>query len=1300
MPGGQGGFSVKKLSAPALAASAALGLDGIKRESKLAFACEVSIETDDGEQTAWALIDSGAEKTFVSQNWVKQHLPHANAGPSKPVIAMDGHTVYSYGSHELDSELRDSRGIVRSHVLSCEAVKMTGYDLIIGFDWLEAVNPEIDWKTRAWYYRPSSEKIEKITAAAFMQEILCGALTLAVYPHLIAKGKPIPLFAAVQGAEKALPIQYLDWADVFDPVNAGKLPESNEYDHAIDTEAGKQIPHKPIYPLSEKELAVLRDYIKECLEKGWIRPSQSPAGAPILFVPKKDGGLRLCVDYRGLNALTLKNRYPLPLIGETMDRLSGAKIFTQLDLKDAYHRIRIRKGDEWKTAFRTRYGHFEYTVMPFGLANAPATFQSYINRAMSDLLDVCCVVYLDDILIYSQTEEQHVRDVRKVLDRLRAYKLYAKMSKCAFHTKLVAFLGFLITPEGVSMEPERIRTILEWPEPQCLYDVQQFIGFGNFYRRFIENYSRVAAPLSELTKGAPKKKGANHQKNGFVFPPEARAAFEELKKRFSSAPVLVHFDPAKPIRIEPDASGFAVAAIATQPDNEGRWHPIAFWSRKMIGAETRYETHDSELLAIVESFKHWRHYLEGSKFPVLVLSDHANLRYFMTTKELTRRQARWAERLAAFDFVIEHRPGTLNPADAPSRRPDYAPKEGEFMENSLLPTLQEKLRKSLGDDEEAVRRAHSALVQGYAAMPTPKSCISTMVGNMTLTPKSDCPHSVAEDCDDAACDAHDMSIVDEWCAAGDTGILDPLVPRLMAAQASQGETAYTLVLKNSMVELLRMTQDRDPTSQDIRTKIEEEGIGGKKLSNTPWGLTPDGLLRFSDRVYVPKETAILHEIMKTHHDDPQGGHYAGKRTLDAIRRKFYWHGIAKDVREYVRNCVSCQRNSVRRHKPYGLLQPLPVPERPGEWLSMDFITGMPPSRWNGKVYDAVLVLVDMFTKYTLYLPCTKEIDAPEFAELLYERMIPIFGMPENLVSDRGSLFTSQFWSSFCYFLAVKRRLSTAFHPQTDGQTERQNQVLEYFLRSYVNWEQDDWARWLPIAAFTYNTTTHSATGKSPCEALMGYNPSIQDSVKEYPQEYHADAAQRVQEIQEMRSFMKERLAKAKESMKHHADKNRIDKSFKVGDWVYLKSKNVETGRPSNKLDHKMLGPFQILEKIGTQAYKLRLTPRFRLLHPTHHVSALELHYGDAPTEDGAPGPIEIDDHVEYEIERILSHRGEKTKSYLVKWRGYDDVEATWEPQSAVEDTQALDEYESRLATAAKTPKKTRIAKTLAKRKKT
>jgi hypothetical protein len=418
-------------------------------------------------------------------------------------------------------------------------------------------------------------------------------------------------------------------------------------------------------------LEVLKAYLEESLAKGFIRQSTSPAGAPILFVPKKDGTLRLCVDYRGLNAVTVKNRYPLPLIGEIMDRVNGATVFSKIDLKDAYHKIRIQEGDEWKTAFRTRYGHFEYLVMPFGLTNAPATFQAYINQALRGLVDSCCIVYLDDILIFSRSKEEHAIHLQQICQRLREFELYGNPKKCEFYKEQMEFLGFIINKDGIQMDPQRIRTIQEWKEspPQTYRDVQVFLGFCNFYRRFIRQYANHSRPLSQLLKGSK-----NGRKSGDLkkeWGPEQQQAFLTLLDAFTEAPILRHYDPARQSKIETDASDVALGAIYSQLFEDDKWHPIAFHSRQFKGAEVNYSTPDKEMYSIVEAFKHWRHYLEGSNHPIEVWTDHQNLQGFMKQPRLNGRQARWCFSLMPYDFTIRYRPGSTNPADGPSRRPDY-----------------------------------------------------------------------------------------------------------------------------------------------------------------------------------------------------------------------------------------------------------------------------------------------------------------------------------------------------------------------------------------------------------------------------------------------------------------------------------------------------------------------------------------------------------------------------------------------------------------------------------------------------
>lgn len=299
-----------------------------------------------------------------------------------------------------------------------------------------------------------------------------------------------------------IPKEYRDLAQAFSD-GEHTLPAHSPHDLGIDTKDNKVPAIGPLYSLSEAEQQVVQKYVKDMMAKGLIRPSKSPCGAPILFARKKDGSLRLCVDYRKLNDLTIKNVYPLPLIDEMLDRLGSAKFFTLLDLKDAYWLVRIREGDEWKTAFRTCYGLFEYLIMPFGLSNAPSNFQAHVNRCFNDMIDQFLQVYMDDFLVYSKTFEEHVQHVRKVLQQVIDSNMKVLLKKCIFHTNKVQFLGYEVSTTGVNMLPDRVKCINEWKEPTDVKSLQSFLGFCNFYRSFIPRYSEIAAPLTNLTQKKP-----------------------------------------------------------------------------------------------------------------------------------------------------------------------------------------------------------------------------------------------------------------------------------------------------------------------------------------------------------------------------------------------------------------------------------------------------------------------------------------------------------------------------------------------------------------------------------------------------------------------------------------------------------------------------------------------------------------------------------------------------------------------------------------------------------------------------
>ena len=627
-----------------------------------------------------ALIDGGSQLNLISAMVAKEQSLQVDPLPQLLAEGVNGSSIPVYGTTTAMTTITDSRGREQTQELPFVVTDLRRYKMYLGLPWIDMCQPKINYATRRMLFKGT-----KASEGAKFQKV---AIEDAKEFDRTMRDPRADVYACIVGFVGQigrehpmvvdLPPQYSEYADVASEDDSKELAGHSSNDLPINLVDGAMPPYQPLYGLSEAELVILRKYLADFMARGWIRRSKSPAGAPILFAKKKDGSLRLCVDFRDLNKITVKNRHPLPLISESLERLSQAKIYTKLDIRDAYHRIRIREGDEWKTAFRTRYGHFEYTVMPFGLTNAPAQFQAYINEALAGLVDVTCIVYLDDILIFSNTEDEHTAHVKEVLERLRNFKLYIKLSKCEWHTRSTEYLGYVVSPEGVSIDPERVKTIQDWPLPTTVRDIRVFVGFMNYYRRFIQGFSRIVLPLTSLTKKEPgQAKGGpamrREESKRLEIPEEAKRAFLQLKNAFLDVPILAHFQRGKPTRIEVDASGGAISGILSQngaeSHQEDHWRPLDFYSCKLVQAEYNYDTHDQELLAIVKSLKHWRHYLQGIHFEIL--TDHKNLKWFMETKVLNHRQVRSYLVLSQYDFTLTHRPGITNPADGPSRRPDY-----------------------------------------------------------------------------------------------------------------------------------------------------------------------------------------------------------------------------------------------------------------------------------------------------------------------------------------------------------------------------------------------------------------------------------------------------------------------------------------------------------------------------------------------------------------------------------------------------------------------------------------------------
>ena len=957
-----------------------------------------------------------------------------------------------------------------------------------------------------------------------------------------------------QVLERKVPKEYHDYADVFSEGEAKVLPPHRSYDHKIDTVDNEDPPFGKIYNMSTNELEALKSYIDEMLAKGFIRSSNSPAGAPVLFVKKKNGTLRLCVDYRALNKITIKNRYPLPLAGDLMDRLSSAKVYTKIDLRVGYNNVRIAEGHEWKTAFRTRYGSYEYLVMPFGLTNAPATFQSFMNDIFHSLLDVCVIVYLDDILIYSDNLEDHRIHVRKVLDILRKHNLHARPEKSSFHEDSIEYLGVIISPKGVAMDKGKVDVILAWPAPRNVKELQSFLGFANFYRRFIDNYSGIVKPLTSLLK----------KEVVFEWSEACENSFQVLKTAFTQAPVLRHYDSEDPIVLECDASDYAIAGIISQYDREGELRPIAFYGRTMIPAELNYDIYDKELLAIVESFRLWRQYLEGAKYTIQVFTDHNNLQYFTTTKQLSRRQARWSERLANFDFIITYRPGRLGAKpDAITRRPDVYPKK-EFQNdvnsiNKRILIPPEQLRAVVQvNDSKLLKRVHKAIKR--------------------------------------------------------LGL--------------------------------------DAEGQRYAELLEK---GNKEFSKYK-----DLIIR-NGRVYVPNLGSLRMQFLQSRHDHKLVGHPGIRKTKEILMRDVYWKGITRDVEDFVKACQTCRRAKSVRQSPYGYLKTLPIPERKWTHISMDHIDQLPNS--NG--YNAVLVVVDRLTKEGIFIPAKTTDTQDDLVKQYIQHVFSKHGAPLDIVSDKGSKFAAEFWGQVCKALGIHTSLSTAYHPESDGQTERVNQVLEQYLRCFVNYLQYDWYDLLPLAEFTYNNTPHDSTGVTPFFANKGYHPVLNWEFSKIP---NAKVLEVAQDWDSLNKYLREHLKVAMERATYFANQNRRPTpNWNVGDKVYLNTKNIKTKRPTKKFDWKNYGPFTIIEKVKSHAYKLEL-PDTMDIHNVFHVNLLSKEHPDRYPDrtPPPPAPFIVDGEEEFPVEAILDIRKTRRSAvkhpkyeYLVKYEGIDEAE--WTP---------------------------------------
>ncbi|KAF8684327.1 hypothetical protein RHS04_01435 [Rhizoctonia solani] len=988
---------------------------------------------------------------------------------------------------------------------------------ILGLKWLDAHNPEIDWnhQTLSFPHAPPEH-----VAIAEEEE-------------------------ADQNPLDGVPSKYRQYAKVFGEEEFNKLPPHRHYNIGIElTEEGPL--NSPLYSMTDAKSATLKDWLRDELKAGKIRPSKSSISSPVMFVPKKDGSRRLVVDYRCLNNQTKKNVYPLPRPDDLMAQLRGAKVFTKLDLRWGYNNVRVKKGNKWKTTFRTKYGLYKSLVMTFGLTNTPASFQHFMNDLFKDLLDVCVIIYLDDILIYLKDDVTHTQHVHEVLRRLMENQLFCKASKCTFHVTLVEYLGIIVSDKGFSLDKLKIQAVQEWPTPTKVKEVQSFLGFANFLRQFVANFSHMARPLHNLVKkDTPWKWDTKEQE-----------AFQGLKNAITNALVLCHADPSKPYFLETDASSAALGSILSQRQEDGRLHPLGFLSESFKGAEQNYNTHDKELLAIIRSFEYWRIFLEGTLHPVTVFTDHRNLEYWKESRTFNRCHARWHLLLAGYNFQIVYCPGKQSgKPDALSQQSDHA---------DIPPANQTML-------------------------PDP------VFANVALV------------------------------------IPEKELQRQIEASLDQDE---------SLEEILQFLQSESKAPPSIKKAFKDYKMEA-------------GLLFYQGRIVVPDVGTLRTDLLHIFHDSPLAGHPGRQQTLELVSRNYYWPGIRADTYWHVDSCETCQQ--IRKPK-YASIppQPLELPSRPWQHVSYDMIVDLPKDGND----DSILVIIDSFTKYGIFVKCSKKLKAPKLAELFLEHVWKRHGMPEKTISDRGRVFNNKFLQALYKQLGIDPHFSSAYHPQSNRQTEQVNPSIEHFLRAYSGINQRDWTRWLPMAEFAYNNAVHSSTGKTPFKALYGWEPSL--TLSNLPTDV-PEADKLAQTMENQWREVEAALQQSKARM--IAGEEGSPTTFEIGEEVWLDAKNINLKTLSPKLSEQRLGPFRVSEKISDRAYRLEL-PQTMRIHNVFYVGLLsKVKKDDKRAFKNCPPPVTVDGEEEYEVEGITDMEERNGKWFFrVKWKGYGPEENTWEPQ--------------------------------------
>lgn len=937
--------------------------------------------------------------------------------------------------------------------------------------------------------------------------------------------------------------------------------------HKIPTTTDVPV-HVRQYRLPMAQRQEINKKIDKMLGDGIIRPSSSPWNSPTLLVSKKSESgepkWRLVIDYRKLNSITVKESFPLPNITDILDQLGNASYFSTLDLASGYHQLLMDDEDREKTAFSTDSNHYEWNRLPMGLVGASMTFQRLMNNILRGLIGRDCFVYLDDIVIYGRDLSDHNNKLRRVLETLRKYNLKLQTEKCKLLQKSVVYLGHLITAEGIKPDPAKTSCVTGFPVPKNPKNIKSFLGLVGYYRRFIKNFAGLAKPLTSLLKKGRK----------FIWDAECQEAFDLFKEKLTSPPLLQYPDFNREFILTTDASTFAIGAILSQGP-VGRDRPIAFASKTLLDAETRYTTTEQEMLAIVWGISQFRPYLWGRKFKII--TDHQPLVWIFGVKDPSSRLMRWRIKLEEYDYEVVYKKGKLNcNADALSRIPI---EEKEVLVLTRAQTNAAKEAKILPNDEnEPEEENRDTLINNDNNQTTrqkPGSKVETRVLDWETEHVENKIHFVTPHADI-------LKMLE-----GEAGTNFEM-GEVIHKQRKRGHDLY-LIIKDPITcdikfeELFMALR----VARDIMEELGIQRVGIIKAESTFENLSEDCVRRMLETIFSDSDINItihtrrVQEINKTEdaelitkqmHHGKTGGHLGVKRLERKMKLYYEFPNMRTTIENIIKRCEKCQKNK------YGRTTKMPMAitstaRVPFERVALDIVGPLPETAMGNKY---LLTFQDDLTKYVEAIPLENQ-EADTVARMFTQHIVLRHSAPLGVLTDSGSNFVSDLFSRVCKLLGINRSLATPYHPETNGALERTHRTFKEFLRSYVNVELDDWDNWSQYAVYTYNTTPHTSTKFSPYELLYGFRPNLPGNLKTKPQavyNYDNFLFELRYRLQKSHTIARENQIQNKIKSKQHYDKTTFTPKFRVGDLVLME--NCSLRGQGRKLQPLYIGPFNIV----------------------------------------------------------------------------------------------------------------------------